>query len=71
MQTLRIFLEMIKFKHTLFALPFAYAGALLTAQRVPSLHDLFWITVAMPGWRIDILTLPTPAPPTALCPKIN
>ena len=51
MQTLRIFLEMIKFKHTLFALPFAYAGALLTAQRVPSLHDLFWITVAMAGAR--------------------
>lgn len=51
MQTLRIFLEMIKFKHTLFALPFAYAGALLTAQRIPSLHDLFWITIAMAGAR--------------------
>ncbi|MBC7105342.1 MAG: 4-hydroxybenzoate octaprenyltransferase, partial [Firmicutes bacterium] len=35
----RIFLEMIKFEHSVFALPFAYIGALLVGRRVPSAHD--------------------------------
>ena len=48
---LRIFLEMIKFEHTLFALPFAYIGALLTELRIPSGYDLLWITLAMMGAR--------------------
>lgn len=46
-----VFLEMIKFEHTLFALPFAYTAALLTAHRIPSLYQLLWITVAMVGAR--------------------
>ncbi|SHE85226.1 UbiA-like polyprenyltransferase [Desulforamulus putei] len=48
---LKIFLDMIKFEHTIFALPFAYIGALLTEQRIPSLHNILWITLAMVGAR--------------------
>ena len=48
---LRILLEMIKFEHTLFALPFAYVGAFLAVDGVPRAHDLAWITVAMVGAR--------------------
>jgi len=54
---IRVFLEMIKFEHTLFALPFAYVGALLTEQQIPSNHNLFWITVAMLGARTAAMAL--------------
>ncbi|WP_003543409.1 UbiA-like polyprenyltransferase [Desulfotomaculum nigrificans] len=47
----KVFLEMIKFEHTIFALPFAYIGALLTQQRIPSLYNIVWITLAMVGAR--------------------
>jgi 4-hydroxybenzoate polyprenyltransferase len=42
---------MIKIEHTLFALPFAFLGAVLAAQGVPSPKQLFWITLAMIGAR--------------------
>src|ERR1700750_2786317 len=45
------FARLVKFEHTVFALPFAYVGALLAVQAVPSAHDLLWITVAMVGAR--------------------
>jgi 4-hydroxybenzoate polyprenyltransferase len=45
------FARLVKIEHTLFALPFAYVGALLAVQEVPSGHDLLWITVAMVGAR--------------------
>jgi 4-hydroxybenzoate polyprenyltransferase len=45
------FARLVKIEHTLFALPFAYVGALLAVQGIPSAHDLFWITVAMVGAR--------------------
>ncbi|CCO06957.1 UbiA-like polyprenyltransferase [Desulforamulus hydrothermalis] len=48
---LKIFLQMIKFEHTVFALPFAYIGALLTEQRIPAPHHIIWITLAMVGAR--------------------
>lgn len=48
---LRIILEMIKFEHTLFALPFAMMGMLLAARGIPSGRTLFWIIVAMVGAR--------------------
>jgi len=51
MNALRIFLEEIKIEHTLFALPFAYAGALLGARGIPSFHALLWITIAVLGAR--------------------
>lgn len=47
----RVFLRDIRIEHTLFALPFAYAGAVLAARGVPTLAQLFWITVAVLGAR--------------------
>jgi 4-hydroxybenzoate polyprenyltransferase len=47
----RVTLEMIKIEHTLFALPFAFLGAVLAARGLPSLQQLFWIAVAMVGAR--------------------
>jgi 4-hydroxybenzoate polyprenyltransferase len=44
-----IFLEMIKFAHTIFALPFAFTGALLAAGGFPSLRQTIWIILAMSG----------------------
>jgi 4-hydroxybenzoate polyprenyltransferase len=43
----RRFYSLVKFEHTIFALPFAYVGAFLAVNGVPSAHDLVWITVAM------------------------
>jgi 4-hydroxybenzoate polyprenyltransferase len=52
----RIFLEMIKWEHTVFALPFAYAGML--AAPVPfSFSNLFWVTLAMIGARTAAMAL--------------
>ena len=47
----RLYYRLVKFEHTVFALPFAYVGALLAVHAVPSAHDLFWITIAMIGAR--------------------
>jgi 4-hydroxybenzoate polyprenyltransferase len=47
----RRFASLVKLEHTLFALPFAYVGAFLAVDGVPSAHDLVWITVAMVGAR--------------------
>jgi len=49
--TIRTYLEMIRFSHTLFALPFALMGAVLAAGGVPSGRQLGWILVAMVGAR--------------------
>src|SRR5215831_4626099 len=38
---------MIKWEHSIFALPFALCGAMLAAGGFPSLHQLLWIIVAM------------------------
>ncbi|MEW6573213.1 MAG: UbiA-like polyprenyltransferase [Bacillota bacterium] len=54
---LGIFLAMIKFEHTVFALPFAYISALLTERRVPEAHDIFWVTMAMAGARTAAMSL--------------
>jgi 4-hydroxybenzoate polyprenyltransferase len=45
------FARLVKIEHTVFALPFAYIGALLALDRVPSAHDIVWITIAMVGAR--------------------
>jgi 4-hydroxybenzoate polyprenyltransferase len=44
-------LEMIKIEHTLFALPFAFLGAVLAARGVPGAAQILWITLAMVGAR--------------------
>jgi len=45
------FARLVRFEHTVFALPFAYVGALLAVGGAPGAHDLLWITVAMVGAR--------------------
>lgn len=50
-QNIRTTLEMIKIEHTLFALPFAFLGAILAARGVPAVTQIVWITVAMVGAR--------------------
>ena len=47
----RLTLEMIKIEHTLFALPFAFLGAVLGANGLPTLRQMVWIVVAMVGAR--------------------
>jgi 4-hydroxybenzoate polyprenyltransferase len=47
----RRFASLVKFEHTLFALPYAYVGAILARREIPSAHDLVWITAAMVGAR--------------------
>jgi len=46
-RNLRVTLEMIKWEHSVFALPFALAGAMLAAGGLPSWRQLGWILVAM------------------------
>jgi 4-hydroxybenzoate polyprenyltransferase len=55
-QKLKITLSMIKFEHTLFALPFAFLGAVLAANGMPTWWQILWITVAMVGARSAAMT---------------
>jgi 4-hydroxybenzoate polyprenyltransferase len=48
---LRVFLDLVRFEHTIFALPFAYIGMVLAADGLPSLWVLLWVTVAMAAAR--------------------
>jgi 4-hydroxybenzoate polyprenyltransferase len=53
-------LEMIKFEHSVFALPFALVGALLAARAsggLPTWRQLLWIIVAMVGARSAAMTM--------------
>jgi 4-hydroxybenzoate polyprenyltransferase len=54
---IKTFLEMIKFEHTIFALPFAYVGAMLAEKKIPAVHDIIWITLAMVGARTAAMSL--------------
>ena len=47
----RRLVSLVKLEHTVFALPYAYAGAILAAGQVPDAQLLAWITVAMVGAR--------------------
>jgi 4-hydroxybenzoate polyprenyltransferase len=47
----RLFASLVKFEHTVFALPFAYVGAFLALDAVPSGGALVWLTLAMVGAR--------------------
>lgn len=57
MGKLRVWLEMIKFEHSVFALPFALAGLFLAAGGWPAWRDLVWIVAAMVGARSLAMTL--------------
>jgi 4-hydroxybenzoate polyprenyltransferase len=48
---LGVYLEAVKFEHTIFALPFAYLGMCLAAGGLPTLAQFFWVTTAMAGAR--------------------
>ena len=57
---IRIVLEMIKFEHSVFALPFALVGALLAARAggsLPTWRQILWIVVAMVGARSAAMTI--------------
>lgn len=47
LKNLRVALEMIKWEHSVFALPFALCGAMLAARGVPTPHQIVWIIIAM------------------------
>src|SRR3982751_4397994 len=49
-------LEMIKFEHTLFALPFAFLGAVLATNGLPTWRQILFITLAMVGARSAAMT---------------
>ena len=55
-EKIKITLAMIKFEHTLFALPFAFLGAILAANGLPAWRQMLWITVAMVGARSAAMT---------------
>ncbi|MGA2096554.1 MAG: UbiA-like polyprenyltransferase [Candidatus Acidiferrum sp.] len=61
---IRTVLEMIKFEHSVFALPFALTGALLAARAThqpphgwPTLRQFVWIVVAMVAARSAAMTI--------------
>ena len=53
----RRFASLVKLEHTVFALPFAYVGAILAWGDVPPAGDLLWITLAMVGARTLAMAL--------------
>ena len=53
---IRVTLEMIKFEHSVFALPFALTGAMLARRGLPTWREFFWIIVAMVGARSAAMT---------------
>lgn len=52
-----LFLEMIKIEHSVFALPFAYAGLLMAGGKWPGAFIFFWVTVAMISFRTMAMSL--------------
>lgn len=50
-----ILLEMIKFKHTVFAMPFALMGAFLAERGLPAFSVFFWVVLAMVGARTSAM----------------
>jgi 4-hydroxybenzoate polyprenyltransferase len=61
MNQVRTVLEMIKFEHSVFALPFALTGALLAARATrhawPALTQVLWIVIAMVAARSAAMTI--------------
>lgn len=53
----RRFASLVRIEHTVFALPFAYVGALLAADGWPGLADMVWVTIAMVGARTLAMAL--------------
>ncbi len=51
LKKIAILLEMIKFEHTIFAMPFAFIGAFLAKRGVPDAMTFLWVVLAMVGAR--------------------
>ena len=51
LHSVRVLLRLVQFEHTIFALPFAYVGAVVAGHGFPGWRALVWITVAMAGAR--------------------
>jgi 4-hydroxybenzoate polyprenyltransferase len=49
--------SLVRIEHTVFALPFAYVGALLSVDAWPGLANMIWVTVAMVGARTLAMSL--------------
>jgi 4-hydroxybenzoate polyprenyltransferase len=49
--------SLVRIEHTVFALPFAYVGALLAVDAWPGLANMVWVTVAMVGARTLAMSL--------------
>lgn len=56
LKKLKVTLDMIKFEHTVFALPFAFLGALLAGPGIPGGEQILWILLAMVGARSAAMT---------------
>lgn len=52
-----LYLKMIKFSHSVFALPFAFTGSILAASGIPSFKQMLWITIAMVAARSGAMGL--------------
>lgn len=52
-----IYLKMIKFSHSVFALPFAFTSAIIAASGIPKLEQIIWITIAMVAARSGAMGL--------------
>jgi 4-hydroxybenzoate polyprenyltransferase len=62
LERVKTYLELVKFEHTIFALPFAYAGMFLASQRElgtwwPGFMTVLWISLAMAGARTSAMAL--------------
>ena len=53
--SLRSFFKLIKFEHSLFALPFAYLGLFIAEDGFPDLRIFFWVTIAMVSLRTSAM----------------
>jgi 4-hydroxybenzoate polyprenyltransferase len=56
-QKITLYLRMIKFSHSIFALPFAFTAAIIAASGLPSIRQVFWISIAMVGARSGAMGL--------------
>jgi 4-hydroxybenzoate polyprenyltransferase len=56
LKKIAVMLEMIKFKHTVFAMPFALMGAFLASGGVPEARVFLWVVLAMVGARTAAMT---------------
>ncbi|MBI2266373.1 MAG: UbiA family prenyltransferase [Armatimonadetes bacterium] len=57
LERLKLLIELVRFEHTLFALPFAYVGIMLGAGGISTGKVWFWVTAAMAGARTAAMAL--------------